>query len=75
MDNFLTDDHVHSIVCEINEDYGQIHKLEQQIFKIKLEIDKKKKELIAKCKHNKLINYIVLSEHTEYYCDKCGMHL
>ena len=75
MSNYLSEQEIKIINDEINDDYSQIEYLESQINKIKLNIEYKKKYLIKYCNHNKKINHSIISEHTEYYCDKCKINL
>jgi hypothetical protein len=75
MSEYLSDDKIDQINTEINEAYTQIYKLEKSINEIKLLIKSKKNHLLKYCLHDKQIDRTVISEHTEFYCRKCGLDL
>ena len=75
MSNYLSDQEIETIKNEINKDYNYLRHLEIQVKKISTDIQNKKDFLVKNCRHNKLIDRTNSGEHTEYYCDRCGMDL
>jgi hypothetical protein len=75
MSGFLSNDEIIKIKEEINLEYKKIYEIEKYIKQIKETIENKKEYLLNNCQHNKKIDRIVFSEHTEFYCDKCGLSL
>lgn len=75
MRHYLSIDEINEINQEIIQESWKIVMLENEIIKMKKNIEDKKNYIYNYCHHNKQIDCSINGEHTEFYCNKCGMSL
>lgn len=75
MSKCISQEEIKNILVNIERNKKEILKLHDQILVRNNNIKYMEQVLKDKCKHDKVINHDVISEHTEYYCSICYTNL